>query len=218
MGSVKGVAPIDASRRDDAHGRSAAFHRPNLHCRSFRPQKHLVGDVETVVVIAGGMVGRDVEGDEVVPFVFHFGTVHDFKAQVGEDGANFVDGQSQGVQTAGHPEASGQGDIQTLFRQPLLQHPLTQLPFPLAEGVFQPLPQGVGFGADAAALVGGQLGEGAQDGIEFALAPQKLPTDFFQRFQRLCGLQGSFRFRPQLAHLLQQLHRSHRSFRLRWQF
>jgi hypothetical protein len=48
-----------------------------------------VGDEKGVLHVAGGMVGGDVEGFEVVVFGFHFGAVGDLEAELGEDFFDF---------------------------------------------------------------------------------------------------------------------------------
>jgi hypothetical protein len=89
VGSVKGVATINPTGRNNPDRWLPAFHHANLHSRCLRPQQNffarlpVTDDIETVVVVAGWMFRRDVQRYEVVPLVFDLRSLNDLKTQIG---------------------------------------------------------------------------------------------------------------------------------------
>ena len=104
---VEIVAPIDATGHDDADRRLVRFHVANLHRGRVRAQQRpqIVGpsgialdrrrEVQRVLHVARGMLGRHVQRVEAVPLVFDLRTFDDGEAHAREDGFHAIahDGQ-----------------------------------------------------------------------------------------------------------------------------
>ena len=111
---IDGVGPIDPAGGDDANGRFGLFHHANLDRGGLASQQGVVVDVEIVERVAGGMLGGDIEGDEVVPFVLDLGAVGDGKAHSGEYLQQLVYGLGDDVALADSRRQAGQGDVYEL--------------------------------------------------------------------------------------------------------
>ena len=94
---VEVVAAIDAARHDDADRRLVRLHVADLHRRGVRPQQraHVVGaaglasdrrrEIQRVLHVARGMLGRHVQRVEAVPLVFDLRAFDDGEAHARED-------------------------------------------------------------------------------------------------------------------------------------
>ena len=105
VGGVGGVLPEHPAGHDHVEGRLLAGHHPHLHRRGVGAQHggarlaHL--DVERVVHVARRVVGREVEGAEVVPVGLHLGALGDGEAHADEHVLERLDGLGDEVQVAG---------------------------------------------------------------------------------------------------------------------
>ena len=61
------VTAIRSTRRDDAHGRGCFFHRANLHGARVRAQQTAIGEIESILLVARGVVGGRVQRVEAMP-------------------------------------------------------------------------------------------------------------------------------------------------------
>ena len=115
---VEVVAAIDAAGRDQPDRRLVLLHVADLHPRRVRPQQrrrrarsraHRRGEVQRVLHVARGMLGRHVERFEVVVVVFELGAFDDEEPEAREDGFDALaqDGQRMAVadRAAGGPAA-----------------------------------------------------------------------------------------------------------------
>ncbi len=92
---IEVVAAVDAPRRDQPDRRLMLLHVADLHPRRMRPQQrrrrarsraHGGREIERVLHVARGMLGRHVERFEVVIVVFELGAFDDQEAEAREDG------------------------------------------------------------------------------------------------------------------------------------
>ena len=88
---VDRVGPIDPARRHHADRRLGLLHHADLDRRGLAAEQDIVLDVEVVQRVAGRMLGRDVQGDEVVPLVLDLRAVGDAEAHPAEDVQQLVD-------------------------------------------------------------------------------------------------------------------------------
>ena len=79
------LAAEDAAGADDADGRLRPLHDPDLDGRGVGPQEQVALDEERVPLVAGRMVGREVEGLEVVVVGLDLGALLDGEAHAEED-------------------------------------------------------------------------------------------------------------------------------------
>ena len=75
----------------------------------------LRGDDEGVLRVAGGVVGREVEGFEVVEVGFDLGAEVGAVAEVMEDLDYLVHGFVEGMGDAGGSGCAGEGDVDSLL-------------------------------------------------------------------------------------------------------
>ncbi len=80
VGRIGGVTAVGASGGDDAHGRGMAEHVPDLNRRGLGAQQRAVGQVKGVLLIAGGMIGRRVQGVEIMKNRVHIRSGGDVEA------------------------------------------------------------------------------------------------------------------------------------------
>jgi len=91
--SVKEIATINVAWRENPNRRLEVLERSNLYRRSVRAKQHGVFEVKRVVQIERGMIGREVESREVVPFGLGLRTQCDCEAQLAENVLDLVDHQ-----------------------------------------------------------------------------------------------------------------------------
>ena len=82
VGRVGRLPAEDLARDDDPDGRLALLHDPDLDGRGVGPEQQVVVDVERVPVVAGRVVGREVEGLEIVVIGLDLRPVLDGEAHV----------------------------------------------------------------------------------------------------------------------------------------
>ena len=124
MGLVR-IAAIGAARRDDAKRQRGVLHGAHLHRRGVGAQQLplAVGagrEVEGVVLLAGRVLGRNVERREVVEVVLDVGAFGDGEAHVAEDRDDLVQHLADRVDTALQRRPDGKRDIDALVGEPRL--------------------------------------------------------------------------------------------------
>ena len=121
------VDAIDAARRDDADRRLLRQHRADLHGARVRAQQHaLVGSsglqIERVVILPGGMLGRDIELGEIEVVGLDVRPLGHREAHVGEDLDDLVEHLAHGMNAAfgQWPQPHRQRHVGTLGGQPCI--------------------------------------------------------------------------------------------------
>ena len=74
-----------------------------------------MGDEEGVLGVAGGVVGGEVEGFEVVEVGLDLGAEVGAVAEMVEDGDDLVHGFEERVGDAGGADGAGEGDVDSLL-------------------------------------------------------------------------------------------------------
>ncbi len=119
MGSVM-VGAIGAARRDDADGRLLAQHGADLHARCLGAQHalglalDLGGQIERILIGAGGMVRGCVQGRKIVPVALDVRAFGKLEAHGAENGDHFLDAAGNGVQQPVRLWRAGQGHVHAL--------------------------------------------------------------------------------------------------------
>ena len=75
------------------------------------------GQIQCVLHVARGMLGRHVQRVEAVPVVFGLGALDHGEAHAREDGFELVANDGQGVPVAEQRDAAGQGDVDAAGRR-----------------------------------------------------------------------------------------------------
>ncbi len=99
----------------------ADLHRGGVGAQDLALAAFVLRQIEGVVLLARRVLGRDVEGGEVVKVVLDVGADSDAKAHLTEDGDDFLDGLADRMQAADGVGARGQRDVETLLAQAGLQ-------------------------------------------------------------------------------------------------
>src|ERR1019366_3363447 len=87
--------------------------------------------------VARGVVGRDVQGVEIVEFGFHFGAVQDGESERDEEVLEFPLDARDGMQVAAARAGRGQGEIHPLGIEARAQGGFIELPLPGVERGFE---------------------------------------------------------------------------------
>ena len=195
------VGAVDAPRADDADGRRPrAQHGADLHRRGVGAQQDLPlrpplpqrgrVDVEGVLHVPGGVIGRDVERLEVVPVELDLRPGGDLVAEAGEDGGDLVGGPGERVPVAAGQEAPPrQRDVEGRAAELGLQAEVGQGGLPGGEQGLHLVADAVGDLADPRPLLGGQAPHAAQRGGELALLAEEADPERLER--RLVGGAGA---------------------------
>ncbi len=85
VGRVGCLATVDAPERDDVDGRLLLLHDVDLRGRGLGAQQHVAVQEDGLERRARRVVGREVEGVEVVARRLDLATVHDLVAEAEED-------------------------------------------------------------------------------------------------------------------------------------
>ena len=171
-GRVRGVAveAIDAARRDDADRRLLRHHGADLHGARVRAQ-HLDGvvvalfarslHVEGVVLLPGGMLGRDVELGEVEIVGLDVGALGDGEAHVAEDLGHLVPHLADGMDAAflQRAEPHGQRDVGLLGGEARRELAALQIGLARLQCIADARLEPVDRLSERLALVGGQRAE-----------------------------------------------------------
>ena len=115
MGDV-GIAAIGAARRNDAVGRLTRFHGADLHRRGMRAQQQprailALGEIERVVHLPGRMLGRDVEGGEIMEIVLDVRPLSDGKTHIAKYRHHFIEHLADRVDAALSLGANREGNV-----------------------------------------------------------------------------------------------------------
>ena len=113
MGGV-GVGTEDTAGYQHLDGRALGVHDADLAAAGLGAQHDVLGHIEGVLHIPGGMVLGHVQAGEVVLVVLDLGAFVDFKAHTGENVDDLVLDQGDGMQAAGGVALAGQGDVHRL--------------------------------------------------------------------------------------------------------
>ena len=109
-----GFVAIDASGHDGPNGRLLFFEQPDLHVAGVGAQQHVWVTFykKCVLHFAGRVIGREVEGGEIMPIVFYFRPIGHVKTQSFEDLDNAIAGLVKRVQVADFVGDNGQGEVE----------------------------------------------------------------------------------------------------------
>ena len=115
------VTPIRRPGRNNAHRRRLGLHRADLNRARVGAEETTVGQIERVLHLPRRMVGRDVEGGEVVPVVLDFRAVGQFVAEAAEDLGDALQRAADRVHAAAGCIAARQGDVDGFAGQARVQ-------------------------------------------------------------------------------------------------
>ena len=128
MRQVEVVAAIHTARDDDPDRRLVRLHVADLHRRGVRPQQrpqivgrplspwNRRGQIQRVLHVARGMLGRHVERIEAVPLVLDLGPFDDGEPHAREDGFHALAHECQRMPVAEARHRPGQRDVDTRRR------------------------------------------------------------------------------------------------------
>ena len=191
VGGVGRVAPVAASRGDDAHGGLAAEQHADLHGRGLGAQEQVVVEPEGVGGVHRRVVRGGVERREVVEARLDVGPVGDGEAEAPEDAGHLVDHARDGVLGTGGEPASGERGVEGGAGA---GRPAVESLAARGEGGLDGLAPGVGLATEGRAFRGGHFLELLHDGGEQAVAAEVADAGLFERGGRLRLADGRERF------------------------
>lgn len=122
MGASRdGLVAEDPTRGDDADGGLVVLHDTDLDGRGMGAQSDglfaiLFLDEESILHIACGVVGREVEGREEVPVIFDFDRFGDGEADAGENLDNLIHHDGEDVAATDFGEIDGHGQVVDILK------------------------------------------------------------------------------------------------------
>ena len=110
MGGI-GVRAEDAARDQHFDGGLFHIHHADLAAAGLGAQHDVIGHIEGVLHIAGGVILGHIQAGEVVVVILDLGTFVDLKAHAGENVDDLVLDESDGMQAAVQANLRGHGDV-----------------------------------------------------------------------------------------------------------
>ncbi len=127
VGGVHALVAEDAAGRDHAQRRAQPLHAAHLHRRGVGAQQVAAFQPEGVLHVARGVVGRNVEGVEIVILGFHFGAVQHGEAERGEQLFELALDAGDGMQMAAARAGRGQREVEPFGVEPGVQGRLRRI-------------------------------------------------------------------------------------------
>ena len=195
------VGAVGAPRNDDPERRRRVQHGADLHRARMRaqhrPRPGLAGEVEGVHLLARGMLGRNVEGGEIVPVVLDVRPLGPAEAHLAEYLGDLVDGLGDRVQAALRRGPDGERDVDPLFREAPFQLALRQSLLAGVDGVGDGLFQTVEGLAPFAPLFGRSLAQALHQLGDGAAAAERAHPHILQRLQAAGRQNGALQLVPE---------------------
>ena len=186
------VGAVDPAGGDDAAGDAVRLHVADLHRRGVGAEhvrRAVVAvrarHVEGVVLLPGRVLGRDVEGVEVVPVALDLGALGDGEAEVGEDGGDLVHHLADRVDGALGDRARRQGDVGPFAGDAGLERGVGEAGAGLGQGLGEVVLERVERGAGGLARLGRHGAEAAHEERDLALLAEGGEAHLLER--RLVG-------------------------------
>ena len=105
------IAAIGRAGRDHANRRSGRFHGADLDGGSVGAEQTAVRQIECVLLVARGMIGRRVERVEAMPFIFDVGAIGQREAHAPENLDAAFEHLGEGMQRAAFARCARQRDV-----------------------------------------------------------------------------------------------------------
>ncbi len=106
------VTAIGRSGRDDTNRWRRVFHHADLNTRSVRAQETAVGKIKSILLVAGGMVGRGVQRVETMPLGLNVGSVGNGKSHAAETAHSAVHQLRERMESSWSGKSAGQREVQ----------------------------------------------------------------------------------------------------------
>src|SRR5438105_391771 len=129
VGRVEKVAAVSVAGAQNPYRRFELLHCADLHRRSVRPEQNALAEVEGVVQVKRGVIGRKVERSEIVPLCFRLGPKRDGESQLAKNVLDLLDDERHRMLRAQPLTAPRHSEIDLSMRRACC----VQLPPPLLE-------------------------------------------------------------------------------------
>ena len=192
VGGVYLVLPVNAAGGNDADGRLAVFHHADLHGRGLGAEQDgiVLGGVEGVLTIPGGMTGGGVEFGEVVALQLYLRALDHVKAHADEDFLHLVEHNAHGMLMTHRNLFGGHGHVYSLHLELPIQGCSGQGCLLLLQGCLNGGTNLVGLLTHHRALLGGKGAHLFEQCSEFTLFSQKTNAQVFQLSGFFCFIQS----------------------------
>ena len=111
VGSINRIAAERGTGADDAHGRAVFLHHAGLHGAGLGAQQLAAVEIEGILLVAGGVVIRGVQGIKAVPLVLNLRAIGQGEAHAAQHAHCFIAHNGNGVQPASRQGGTGHGEI-----------------------------------------------------------------------------------------------------------
>ena len=182
------VTAINSTGRNHADRRALGLHRADLHGRGMGAQNMrrtvvALGAVhkERVVLLARGVLGRDVQGVKVVPIALDLGTFGHGKAHVGENRGDLFGHLADGVDRALTARTHRQRNVQPFAAQAFLKRGIGQSGLFTGKRAVDLVLERVEGGTCHLTFLRGHLAQLAHLQADLALFADGLQAQLFQR-------------------------------------
>ena len=127
MRCIEGIVPVGQARDHHAIRRRPRAHDAHLHGRGVRAHEDALAlgthgplrvEIERVVHVEGGMIGREIQRAEIPLFRFRFGAECHGESEFTENPDDLVDDHGDGMECAGRGRAPGHGEIRRRGTRP----------------------------------------------------------------------------------------------------
>ena len=184
------IAAEGPPRHDDAQRRLLRLHRADLHGRGMGAQHQARAvrawrQIERVVLLARGMVRRDVERGEIVEIVLDMRPLGDDETHLAEDRDDLVDGLADRMDRSRAAGQHRQGHIGQLAGEAIGQRGTPQPVAGFLERRGDRVPKGVQPRARLPALFCRKLAKPAHQRGNLAVAAEQLDADLLELLRRL---------------------------------
>ena len=110
------VGSVYLARTNYSDRRLSLYHSPCLHRRSMRTQKYVVSNIERILHISCGMIGRNIEHLKTKFIKLYLRSFSKRESQRSENFYYFIGDQSAGVQAASLLSLAVKSDVDALFK------------------------------------------------------------------------------------------------------
>ena len=192
VGGICLVFPEHPAGSQHTEGGLVVLHEADLHGAGLGTQQNavVIGEVEGVAAIPGGMTLFDIQTGEVVVGQLNLGAVHHLIAQTHENLLDLLQNLIHGMLMADGNFLAGNGHIDGFAGQLGLQSGAVDGSLPLLQLCLDISTNRVCQLTHNGTLLGAELTHQLQDGSQLTLFAQQLDPQLLQHGGRFCLLQG----------------------------
>ena len=185
MGRIHFIRAENTPRRDHADRQLSLFHNPGLNRRCLSPEKYVVRDIEGILLILCGMVGRDIQLGEIVLVILDFRSFNHLVSHSDKDPFHIFKGNRIRMAVADALFFRGKGYVDGLAAKPPVEFLLLKSPALLLYHFLDDVARFIDVFANLRPLLGRHILHRFEDRRQGALFPKHCHADFIQLLQAI---------------------------------